>query len=387
MRVARSTRRSTFRKPGGTFARSTGRVNSPKEGVLKTGTRMMYKAADKINKVEEMREGLSKEPIKTLLSLAENSARAKKVPTGAGGLNLLPTDARTAAISGTALGDITTSMSMYMYRPPRKSIPDNVQYQMKRVVSSGGIGSSVNSQSVYDCNILDATPVLSNPNNSEDYSRLTIRKAYDNYLGDVLSKGSTITDTKIQQSSIHFKSLTCELEIINLNNTAMFVDLYELVPQHVLGPTTYDINDRQADGYMSPTWTMENGLLGTDVIFTDNAMPLTSIAANPYNSTLFSRTWKQVKHLRLNLTGNSIHRHKSVYAINKTVSYQEMAQFSTSGGKFAGWNPTYMFIQKGAPTSSDLAGSSALRYVANMQLNYEANPDRQAKVIVFDSDT
>lgn len=386
MRVARRTRRPTLRKPVGTFARSTGRVNSPKEGVLKTGTRMLNKAASKINEVEQMREGLSKEPIKTLLSLAEKSARAKKTPIGAGGLNLLPTDARTAAISGTAVGDITTSMSMFMYRPPRKSMPDNIQYQMKRVVSSGGIGSAVDAQSIYDCNILDAEPVSNNPDTDQDYSRLTVRRAFDNYLKGSVIKDTSFVQTKIQQSSIHVKSLTCELEITNLSATPMFVDLYELVPQHNLGPTDYDINDRQADGYMSPTWTFEQGLTN-DVIFTDNSMPMTNIAANPFNSTVFSRTWKQVKHLRLNLTGNSIHRHKSVYAINKTVSYQEMAQFSTSGGKFAGWNPTYMFIQKGAPTSGNLAGTSALRYVANMQLNYEANPDRQAKVIVFDSDT
>jgi hypothetical protein len=382
MRIARSTRRSPVKK----FYRTTGRVNSPKEGVVKTGNRILSKALNSIDKVEKIRDGLSKEPVKTVLSVADSIAKSKKTPIGAGGLNLLPVDARTTAISGTAVGDITTSMSMFMYRPPRRSIPDTIQYQMKRVVSSGGIGSGTDAQSVYDCNILDAEPVSSNPNSDADYSRLTVRRAFDNYLEGSVFKGSTPISAKIQQSSIHVKSLTCELEITNLNSTAMFVDLYELVPQHNLGPTDYDTNDRQADGYMSPTWTFEQGLDG-DVIFTDNSMPMTSIAANPFNSTVFSRTWKQVKHLRLNLTGNSIHRHKSVYSINKTVSYQEMAQFSTSGGKFAGWNPTYMFIQKGAPTSGNLAGTSALRYVANMQLNYEANPDRQAKVIVFDSDT
>lgn len=304
---------------------------------------------------------------------------------------MLPVDARSIVINGSATGDVTSSMSMYMYRPPRKRSVDSIQYAMK-TMASRTIGSGEDVQSIFDIDLLDAIEVKNNNPGDSKYSNLTIKKAFDKYIQTTFNNvGDTAYTAKLQQTAIHFKSMTNELIITNNNTTSVMVDVYELVPQHTLGPSEY-ASENLATGYMSPRWTFEEGL-GTNLntLMLDDNMDATSIAANPFNSTVFSRTWKVVKQLRLNITGNSTHRHKSVYEINKTVSYQEMAQFSPDGGKFAGWNPTFMCVQRGVPAqvlgAAKEAVASSTTYVSNMQLNYEANPEAQAKVIVFDSST
>ena len=361
--------------------------------IVKDGKRVLQAATTKMEQAQKLRDDLAHQPIKTLVGLASKAAGAEKTPVGANGKNLLPVDARSIVINGGATGDVTSSMSMYMYRPPRKRSVNSIQYAMK-TMASRTIGSVENAQALFDIDILDGVGVKSDNPGDGKYSNLTVKRAFDNYIQTAYKNlGDTALAAKIQQTAIHFKSLTSELIITNNNDSSMMVDVYELVPQHTLGPSER-ISESLADGYMSPRYTFEQGLTGgddSDVIFTDDQMPATSIAANPFNSTVFSRTWKVVKQLRLNITGKSTHRHKSVYEINKTVSYQEMAQFSPDGGKFAGWNPTFLCIQKGVPayvlSSTKEAISTNSTYVCNMQLNYESNPESQAKVIVFDAHT
>lgn len=324
--------------------------------------------------------------------LSQADKLAKKLPQVKGqiGTNLQHTGNRSITLVGSATGDITNSASMYAFRRSRKQNPDMLQYAMKTNVRDT-FGSTAGYQVVYDINILDAEPVLNNPNSNDKYSNLTIRNAFDKYLKAQFNytneSGDHATVAKIQQTSIHVKSLTIDLVFTNLENKPVMIDLYELVPQHFLGPSTYNNTTSNAVGYMSPRWTYDQGLNTTDVIEVQDDLERNNPASNPYNSTVFSRTWKEVKRVRINMTANSVHRHKSVYAINKTVSYQEMAQVAPSGGKFAGWNPTFMVVQKGVPTVDSVADSSNVAYACNMQLNYSANPDVQAKVIVFDEKT
>lgn len=357
---------------------------------VKKGQTALQRVGDGLVEAEKIRQTVANDPIPSLLKIATKVAASKKVPIGFIGLNLMSTSTRDIAISGEATGDVTTSASMYMYRPPRKRVPDAVQYCMKRVATSGAINSVAGNAKVFDCNLLDGEPVQNNPNTANDYTRMSIRRAFDNLLLGETKLVSTTTDKtmKKQQQSIHVKSFTNELTVTNLLSSACLFDIYELVPQHNLNGTVYfPDSDRYAVGYMSPTWTYNQGLNSTDVIETDNDLASTNVAANPFVSTTFSRTWKVVKHVRVNMTGNSVHRHKSVYSINKTVSYQEMAQLSTEGGKFAGWNPTFLCIQRGAPSSQSTADATSISYSTNMQLNYEATPDQQSKVIVFEENT
>ena len=337
------------------------------------------------------RDWVEGKTIPEILNEAQKLAERLPQPKGFTGINLQRPGNRRVVVDGTANANISNSATMFAYRPPRSRPADVVKYAYKTLATKD-INVSESQQAIFDIDILDAEPVYDNPDSNDKYSNLTIRHAFDKYLKTQF-KGDTDAGTDqditafIQQTSLHFKSLTTDLVITNRESTALFVDIYELVPQHVLGLTTYASSSNHATGYMSPRWTYEQGMSDTDVIEMQDDLTPNSLSSNPYDSTLFSRTWKEVKHVRVNMTGNSVHRHKSAYSINKTVSYQEMAQFSTSGGKFAGWNPTYLIVAKGAPAAGMAGTTGSLSYTCNMQLNYESNPSRQAKVIVYDDKT
>lgn len=372
--------RTSTRRAAKTFRRIPKAANKVKK--------TMDNIIDVTEKVENFREAIADKPIGAIAQTAAKIAALKKNPVGIIGLSLMPTMAKEAAINNVAMHGITSSATMYMYRPPRKRDEGGIiNYQMKTLCESR-FTTTAETQAVVDVNVLDAEPVLNNPDSNDKYSNLTIRKAFDKLL---LSRQRTDSDgsaydLKEAQTSIHFKTLTSELVFTNnLGDTAM-LDVYELVPQHDLGPTTY-VNQERADGYMSPRWTYQQGLAGTDVVEMQDDLGVASVAGNPFNSVTFSRTWKVVKRLRINLAAYSTHRHKSVYQINKTVSYQKMAQVSTQGGKFEGWNPTFLIQQRGVPKGDTYACASDITVMGNFQLNYCASSQEQARVIVFDDKT
>lgn len=353
--------------------------------------RMSWKDMGKKKLETAARDWLEGKTVPEILTQAQKLADKLPQAKGVTGTNLQRTGNRSITLVGSATGDITNSASMYAFRKSRKQNPDSVNYVMKKNVRDS-FSSTAGYQAVYDINILDADPVENNPDNNDAYSNLTIKRAFDRYLKAQFnytneSGVSQDANAKIQQTSIHVKSLTIDLVFTNLENKPVMIDLYELVPQFNIGPTQYNSATSNAIGYMSPRWTYDQGLNSTDVIEVGDDLARSNPASNPYNSTLFSRTWKEVKRVRINMTANSVHRHKSAYAINKTVSYQEMAQFTTRGGKFAGWNPTFMVVQKGVPTASSVSDETNVAYACNMQLNYSGNPESQAKVIVFDDKT
>lgn len=384
MRVP-STKRKTF-KSIPRVSNWSGTAKSFSKGARKSSD-FLKKTAANLDKFEKMRENIANEPITEIARLAFEAASRRKRVEGATGTNLMPLDTRQAAISSDAAKAITTSASMYMYRTPRKKVEDAVKYVMKRSTSQQNTGS-VDAVKVYDINILDAKPVKLNPNTDLDYSNMSVQRAFDNYLlgktQEYLSDNPH--EAKLAQSNVHVKSLSIELTFSNLYDSGVMLDVYELVPQHSLGPSSY-INESYSVGYMSPLWTYIQGMDTDNVIQTDDVLSHSNLAAKPSNSTVYNRTWKEVKHLRLNLAGSTVHRHKSFYEINKTVTFQELDQFSDDGGKFAGWNPTFLVLQRGVPTAGEQAAANSVRYACNIQLNYEATPDRQSKVIVFDSNT
>lgn len=349
-------------------------------------TTPVYKAASKAKNAKELKDALSTQTIPSLLGLAYKAAENRKSVIGMIGLNLLPKESRDTVVQGSAIGDMTSSMSMYMYRPPRKTRAgfEGIKYAQK-TMSTLELGIAANNQGLFDIPILCGKEVKDNPANDNKYNNLSVKRAFDQYLKSKVQVDSTEKTLKNAQTSIHITSLTNELIITNNKTTSTYVDIYELVPQHNLGPSTYS-SKIKSDGYMSPTWCMTQMSLNT--VSTDDALDPNSIAFTPYNSTDFSRTWKEVKRVRINLTGSATHRHKSIYQINKTVTYQEMQQMSPDGGMFAGWNPVIFGILKGTP--GDVSGTSRrareanITFVSNMQLNYEANPEAQSKVIVFD---
>ena len=357
----------------------------PGTGPVSKKAKSVSKTLNNVSKIAkkgaEFTETMANEPLDAVISAATKLSGSMKTPIGTLGLSLMPTSAKERSVSGAATGDVTTSATLYAFRPPRKRNRGGEITYLQKAVTILNKTSAANAAVVNDINVLDAEPVLNN-SATDPYSRLTIRDCFDEYLKAQVQDDSSTYELKKQQTSIHVKSVSSELMIKNNTDQMALVDLYELVPQHTLGPSTYS-SQTYAVGYMSPTWTYANGL--SDALMLEDQLLGTDIAAKPTDSSLWARSWKVIKKVRLNLTANSLHRHKSSIAVNKTVSYPESAQFSTSGGKFAGWNPTYMIVQKGGPTNLVGAAASDVTYTCNMELRYTAIAQEQARVIVYDA--
>ena len=365
-------RSTAFRKAGRAYNRP-----STAKSVSKTLNRVSRIA----KKGAEFTETMANEPLDAVISAATKLSGSMKTPIGTLGLSLMPTSAKERSVSGAASGDVTTSATLYAFRPPRKRNREGEITYLQKAVTTFQRTSTTDTVVVSDINILDAEPVSGN-SATDPYSRLTIRDCFDEYLKAQVEDDSSTYELKKQQTSIHVKSVSNELMIRNNSSQMALVDVYELVPQHTLGPSTYS-SQTYATGYMSPTWTYANGL--ADTLMLEDQLLGSDIAAKPTDSSLWTRSWKVIKKVRLNLTANSLHRHKSSIAVNKTVTYPESAQFSTSGGKFAGWNPTYMVVQKGGPTGLAGATASDITYTCNMELRYTASAQEQARVIVYDA--
>lgn len=331
---------------------------------------------------ESFRKKMAEVPLAGVLGTCLKLASDFKTPMGTNGKNLNDTSARDVSIIGSAKGDVTTSSSMYAYRPPRKRKLEGVNYVQKTRAAATKT-ASVGSQNHWDISVLDAVPVLNNPDSNDKYTNLSIKKAFNDFL---IASNQGTDELKRQQTSIHMKSLSCELNITNNNDTACILDIWEVLPKHTLGPTDY-ANDGYATGYMSPSWTWAQGL-ATDTPMLEDTLASGTAGSKPFDSVNFSRTWNVVKHVKANITANSTHIHKMAYAINKTVTYQEYAQFSTSGGKLAGWNPTFLMRLRGVPDATNpVASAGSVTYYADMQLNYSGYMSEGARAIVFDDKT
>jgi len=331
---------------------------------------------------ESFRKKMADVPVTELALAVYNHAKGEKSPRGADGVNLNAPSNRDVSIPGSAVGDFTTSSSMYMYRPALKRSMTGVNY-IQKTRATGTKTSAADGQTAWDISIVDAVPVLLNPDSNEKYSNLTIKKAFDDFL---IASNQGTDKLKLQQTSIHMKSLTAEINIRNANSTPCILDLYEVIPKFDLGPTEYS-NFGYAVGYMSPTWCWRQGLI-TDTPQLEDTLALETVGSRPSDSVNFSRSWKVVKRVKVNLTGNSTHIHKMAYAINKTVPYQAYAQFSTSGGKLSGWNPTVMCVLRGvSDTTNPLASAAGISYYSNLQLNYSGYMSEGSRAVVFDTNT
>tara|TARA_A100001035_G_C27761984_1_gene491701 strand:- start:645 stop:1760 length:1116 start_codon:yes stop_codon:yes gene_type:complete len=332
---------------------------------------------------EAYREKLATVPVAELVSIAVSATKGEKSPLGADGTNLNGTSNRDVSIVGSAVGEFSTSASMYMYRPHRKRTNAGAVNYVQKTRWSATRASTTGQQAHWDISVLDASPVENNPNSNSKYTNLSIKKAFDDFLLASTAGNVGTSALKIQQSSIHVRSLSCEVNITNRSDHNIIIDIYEVVPKFSLGPTTY-VDEGYATGSMSPSYGWSNGLSSESPQLEDTLLS-TTVGSKPTDSFRYVRTWKEVKHVKVNLTAGSTHIHKMAYAINKTVSYQEFQQFNDKGGKFAGWNPTLLFRTRGVPSSANsIADSSSVAMLADMQLNYSGYMGEGGRAIVFD---
>ena len=332
---------------------------------------------------EAYREKLAKVPVAGLVTMAVNASKGEKSPRGSDGVNLNAVINRDVSIIGSAVGDFTTSSSMYMYRPHRARPNLGAVNYVQKTRATMSKSSSAGNQGHWDLSILDASPVENNPDSDQKYTNLSIKKAFDDFLLASTAGDVGTSQLKTQQSSIHVKSLSCEVNITNKETHGIIMDIYEVVPKFALGPTTYS-NDGYATGYMSPSYTWSVGL-SSETPQLEDTLGSGNAGSKPQDSFTFLRTWNVVKHVKVNLTAGSTHIHKMAYAINKTVSRQEYAQFNDKGGKFAGWNPSLLFRLRGVPTGdNNLSSTGSVAVFADMQLNYSGYMGEGGRAIVFD---
>jgi len=347
----------------------------------KVGRKIGQTAADAAKRMgeESLKKLLQQDTLEGIASLGMAYASRAKTPIGADGLSLLPTALRDVAIPASASGDVTGSANAYVFRPPRKRpVAGAVQYSKlgKKLIE---MTTSAGSQSSFAIDVLDMAPVSSNPTGNTKYSNMTVKAFFDFYQQSTLTSGESL---RLQQTSVHLKNVTNELLLTNNAITTALVDIYEVVPKFDLGDTTY-ANDVRAQGYMCPRYAFYEGL-NADTMEPEDSITMNKVNAKPSDSILFQRCWKVIKHVRVNLTGGSTHRHKSVICVNKTIPYQEMANNSSSGLKKAGYMSSYLLVTKGVPEAASQAVATDVTALCNMQCDYDAYIGEQSKVLVYD---
>lgn len=344
-----------------------------KKGLHTVTTKLKQELASKINSANPTIGGLA--------AIAIEASKKFKTPAGVDGRNLNIVDAE--LVETTAAKSTTDSASLYFYRPHRKSHPaESLDYTYKRNRSfQETIGANV--QGVGDVNGMVLEPPLNDPNDNTSYSNISVRKIFTDALqARYRESDGTAVHQPEQNLSVHLGTYTQTLQIVAPAQGAI-VDIYDLRPKFGIGPSTY-IDETSLTGFMSPRYCMSTGL--TEVIEPDDTYTLAVLGARPVDSLMFKRTWEVIKKTTVRMTDSSIHRHRSVFGINKTISYQEMAQASTSGG-MAPWCPTQMVIVRGFASTTEQAKGVTVAFQQETSLNYRAYPGGKTKVIVYDDRT
>lgn len=317
-----------------------------------------------------------------LAMLAINASRKFKSPIGAEGRSLNVLD--TQLVDTTSAKSTTESASLYFYRPHRSSHPaETLDYVAKknRVTQ---FGSSNNAIALCDVNGLVLEPIAGDATTgTERWTNISMRGCFDEAL---LNKNvASGTDQQKEALQLHVQTYSSTLQI-KAESSGAIVDIYDLKPKFQLGPTTYvsSEGDKYATGYMSPHWCYATGM--SETIEPMDAVGATTLGYKLTDSVLFKRSWDIIKRTTVRMTDSSIHRHRFVFGINKTVAYQEMAQASTAGGT-APWCPCQLVVVRGYTDGTNLAAATNIDLELETSLTYKAYPGDTSKVIVYDART
>jgi len=173
--------------------------------------------------------------------------------------------------------------------------------------------------------------------------------------------------------------------IIKAPETGAIVDIYDIQPRFGIGPAV-KISEVLTDNHLSPLQTWYKGLTSAVTIETEDDYAETTVGSEPLESPTFRRTFNIIKKTTLRMTSNSIHRHRHVFNINKSVTYDEMAQASEDGGT-APWCPTQMVVVRGYPTSTSLAAPCSIEIQQETKLSYSSRLAKTTNVIVYNNNT
>lgn len=337
-------------------------------------------------KPQIVKEAMGDLSITGALKVLDTLEKGMRQPIGSNGLALGPTKLDKFAnqsLNSTAVGSSTYSSTFYAYRPKVALKSPRQRYtQMTSILTN--LTGAANRQGTGDVSILDAVPVLNNPDTDSKYTNLSIKKAFDTVLRARMYSGTTAVDQYESNTTIHLDNVSAEFLITN-GSTAAEVTIYDCVPQYDLGPSTYS-SESYSLGYMSPYWCWAQGLQ-TDTLELGDNLSSGRLGSKPTDSVTFSRAWKVIKRTKIRMTSDAVHKHNFACGINKSIPYQRYAQASTGGGKFGGYCPTTMFVVRGLPTGSEQAPATVLNISANLELRYSSNLNQSTKAIVYDITT
>lgn len=347
----------------------------------KTGSTLLGAATTTLKKELESQTG--GKDIDALLKVTQKFAEKIKTPTGTLGRNL--NLVKMQLLDQPAVGGTTESTSMFSYRPKRSvKTTDTLNYKAvrnKKVDFINGDGF----QAVGDRNLALLEPPLNDVLSSDtSYTNFSIRNEFDKMLlARIAAPGIAAGNTLKQTLVANYHSLASVM-ILKAPAEGAIVEIYDLQPKFGIGPGTYQ-NEVYSLDHLSPYWCWKEGL--DDAVFeTQNLYDEITVGSDPLMSPTFRRTWNIIKKTTVRMTSNSIHRHRFVFNINKSVTYDEMAQASTSGGTVP-WLPSQMVVTRGYPTSTSLAAPVTVSIQQESTLSYSSRLGKTTDVIVYNNNT
>lgn len=369
-------RKTSYRKPRMTPGRRLGGSFNVRKKLHEYVTPMIKERGIEFIKKE-------KPALYELLKFVQQQSKGFKSPSGESGRSLNAVDAE--LIETSAVGATTESASMYFYRPCRKSHPaETVRYEYKSN-RYNTIGNDPNAQGAGDINGMVLTPPKNDPDTENRYANISVKNIFDKILLNQSKLGTGEVNPQKEFASVHFESYIQNL-MIKAPTQGAIVDIYDLCPKFGIGGSEVNAaspNPRYVEGYMSPLYAWNFGLQKT--IDAEDTYTYIKLGSEPRNSLIFNRCWKVIKKTTVRMGNSSVHRHRSVFGINKTVTESEMAQCQSEGG-MAPWTPTTLVVVRGYVTTGNTqAEATSVSLQCESSLSYRQYPGATTKVIVYDS--
>ena len=317
-------------------------------------------------------------------SVVEKTAEKMKPPRAKSGRNMNKTKRQLLdqpAVSGT-----TESNCMFSYRPKRaKKTTDTMFYHSIRnkkfdLVSNDGF------QNAADRNLMLLVPPKNdNMKSNDSYCNISVKNEFDRMLKARFIDKDGAAVEGLKDTLIADFHILSSVMIIKAPNTGAIVDIYDIQPRFGIGPGTYS-NEYLTSGHLSPLQTWYKGLTDAVTLDTEDAYQNNVVGSEPLESPTFRRTYNIIKKTTVRMTSNSIHRHRHVFNINKSITYDEMAQASADGGT-APWCPTQMVVVRGYPTSTALSAACSIDIQQETKLSYSSRLAKTTNVIVYNNNT
>jgi hypothetical protein len=315
----------------------------------------------------------------------EKTASKMKTPRAKSGRNLNKTKRQLMdqpAVSGT-----TESNCMFSYRPKRaKKTTDTMYYHSIRnkkltLTSTDGF------QIAADRNLMLLVPPKNDDMKTDtSYCNISVKNEFDRMLKARFIDKDGAAVEGLKDTLIADYHILSSVMIIKAPDTGAIVDIYDIQPRFGLGPATRYNEQLAIDGHLSPLNCWDKGLTSAVTIDTEDDYRNNVVGSEPLESPTFRRTFNIIKKTTVRMTSNSIHRHRHVFNINKSITYDEMAQSSVDGGS-APWCPTQLVVVRGYPTATSLAAACTIEIQQETKLSYSSRLAKTTNVIVYNNNT